>query len=224
MTTSYGCDSIINTLLIVIPSASLNQQINICEGASFQVGNNIYNTSGIYIDTIQLLNSCDSIISTTIDVSYIDVVINWSNNLLTGDVIMGIANSYLWSTGETTQTISPMASGVYWLIVSDINNCNSDTVLYNYSSTDIFNELNNSITIFPNPTDGLVTISVEGIENGDFRISILNVLSEVIFEEKLMQFSGFYQKKINLDNFAKSVYLIRIETSESTINKKLILR
>ena len=84
-------------------------------------------------------------------------------------------------------------------------------------------ELSN-ISIFPNPTDGLVAISFESIKNGDYTISILNVLSEIIFEEKLMDFSGLYQKKINLNKLAKSVYLIRIETSQSTINKKLILR
>ncbi len=53
---------------------------------------------------------------------------------------------------------------------------------------------------------------------------MLNVLSEVIFEEELIQFSGIYQKQLNLKDFAKSVYLIRIKTIHGIVNEKLILR
>jgi PKD repeat protein len=222
-----SCYSNVSEVIANINSLSnFSQNIVICDGESFVVGNSIYSQNGAFTDTLINLNGCDSIISTSIDISYIDVVINWNNNLLEGDVITGIASSYLWNTGETTQTISPISSGVYWIIVTDLNNCSSDTVFYNYTNTSIglSDEFINSITIFPNPTDDLVTISFESFENNDFTISVLNVLSEVIFKENLIKFSGIYQTKINLDNFAKSVYLIRIETSVSTINKKLILR
>ena len=175
--------------------------------------------------------SCNSNISqvqANVFPASIDVVINLNNNLLEGDVITGNASSYLWNTGDTTETISPTSSGVYWIIVTDLNNCISDTAFYNYNNTntgdDLFDKLINSFTIYPNPADDEVTISFESVETNNFRISILNVLSEVIFEESLINFSGIFKTKINLDKFAKSVYFIRIETSESAINKKLILR
>ena len=134
--------------------------------------------------------------------------------------------SYLWSTGEITSSISPVTSGTFWLLVTDAYNCTIDTAYFVIEDVNSIHENNiiSGLNIFPNPTEGLVVISFKSIENSDFTISILNLLGEVIFEDKLIHFSGFYQKKINLDNFAKSVYLIRIETSESTINKKLILR
>ena len=104
-----------------------------------------------------------------------------------------------------------MYSDTAYFVIEDVNAIHENNII-------------SGLNIFPNPTEGLVVISFKSIENSNFTISILNVLGEVIFEDKLINFSGFYQKKINLDNFAKSVYLIRIETSESTINKKLILR
>jgi len=146
---------------------------------------------------------------------------------LSANVLSGISPySYLWSSGEITSTISPVNSGVFWLLVTDSYNCLSDTAYFIIDpvNTVIENNVIYGLNIFPNPTEGLVVISFESIKNSDFTISILNVLSKVVFEEKLSQFSGFYKKKINLNNFAKSVYLIRIKTSESTINKKLILR
>ena len=146
---------------------------------------------------------------------------------MSANVLSGISPySYLWSSGEITSTISPVNSGVFWLLVTDSYNCLSDTAYFIIDpvNTVIENNVIYGLNIFPNPTEGLVVISFESIKNSDFTISILNVLSKVVFEEKLSQFSGFYKKKINLNNFAKSVYLIRIKTSVSTINKKLILR
>lgn len=64
-----GCDSIVTTQLTVLP---LNQNIInpiICNGSYFQVGNNIYNISGTYIDTLQTSIGCDSIIKTNLTVN-----------------------------------------------------------------------------------------------------------------------------------------------------------
>ena len=112
------------------------------------------------------------------------------------------------------------------MLVTDNYDCSGDTAYFVIEDvTDLHeNNIISELNIFPNPTEGLVVISFESIENSDFIISILNVLSEVVYEDKLMQFSGSYQKKINLENFAKSIYIIRIETPNLTINKKLILR
>jgi PKD repeat protein len=222
-----NCDSIISTYLSVTPYFYNTQQIVLCENESYQVGNSTYSLAGIYIDTIPLLNTCDSIITTYLSFSDVAAQIYTQNNNLYSNVTSGmVPYSYLWSTGETTSSISPVTSGIFWLLVTDAYNCTGDTAYFVIDDVNAIheNKIISGLNIFPNPTEGLVTISFESIENGDFTISILNVLSEVIFEEKLTQFSGFYQKNINLDNFAKAVYLIRIETSVSTINKKLILR
>ena len=182
----------------------------------------------MYSDTLLSVNNCDSIITTYL--SFLDVAaqIDIQNNNLYSNVTSGTAPfSYLWSSGEITSFISPaFAPATFWLLVTDAYNCTSDTAYFIIEDVNAIHENNiiSGLNIFPNPTEGLVVINFKSIENGNFTISILNVLGEVIFEDKLINFSGFYQKKINLDNFAKSVYLIRIETSVSTINKKLILR
>jgi len=223
-----GCDSIITTNLSVIPSVVIVNNQTICQGDIYVIGNNNYSAPGSYFDNLTTPLGCDSTINTNLTVvPNTDAEIVWSASQLVSNVLGGFSPYfYLWSTGETTSSITPLTSGTFWLLVTDAYNCTSDTVYFLVDDVNAIheNETITGISIFPNPTEGLVTISFESIGNSDFKISILNVLSEVIFEEKLMQFSGFYQKKVNLDKFAKSVYLIRIETSESTINKKLILR
>jgi PKD repeat protein len=223
-----GCDSIITTNLSVIPSVVIVNNQTICQGGTYVIGNNNYSAPGSYFDNLTTPLGCDSTINTNLTVvPNIDAEIVWSATQLVSNVLGGFSPYfYLWSTGEITSSITPLTSGTFWLLVTDAYNCTSDTVYFLVDDVNAIheNETITGISIFPNPTEGLVVINFKSIENGNFTISILNVLGVVVFEDKLINFSGFYQKKINLDNFAKSVYLIRIETSASTINKKLILR
>jgi endonuclease/exonuclease/phosphatase family metal-dependent hydrolase len=41
-----------------------------------------------------------------------------------------ISGTYIWNTGEITQTIIPTSNGWYWCIVTDINDCIGDTSFY----------------------------------------------------------------------------------------------
>jgi gliding motility-associated-like protein len=50
------------------------------------------------------------------------------NDLATATLNAGSGfSSYAWSTGETTQTISPSATGIYTVTVSNINSCTAST-------------------------------------------------------------------------------------------------
>ena len=193
-----NCDSIISTYLSVTPSYYNTQQIVLCEDESYQVGNSTYITAGIYIDTISFLNSCDSIFTTYLSFSDVAAQIYTQNNNLYSNVTSGMFPfSYLWSTGEITSSISPVTSGTFWLLVTDAYNCTLDTAYFVIEDVNAIHENNiiSGLNIFPNPTEGLVVISFESIENSNFIISILNVLSEVVFEDKLINFQDFIKRK-----------------------------
>ena len=66
LTSSNGCDSIITTSLLVLSPVSLTQNATVCNGGNIQVGNNIYNVSGTYTDTLATLIGCDSIVITNL--------------------------------------------------------------------------------------------------------------------------------------------------------------
>ena len=69
-----------------------------------------------------------------------NILINQIGNNLEGTTNSGVGPySYLWNTGEITQSISPLQNGMYWLIITDANNCLSDTAFFNvtFISTNI---------------------------------------------------------------------------------------
>ena len=63
-----GCDSIIETELIVLTIATTNLTISICDNDSVFAGGSFQNTTGIYSDTLTGSNSCDSIVVTDLTV------------------------------------------------------------------------------------------------------------------------------------------------------------
>lgn len=64
-----GCDSIITINLTVNPTLSFNNVVSICQGQNYIINGHTYTTEGTYIDTLHSINSCDSIILTSITVN-----------------------------------------------------------------------------------------------------------------------------------------------------------
>lgn len=69
LSTISGCDSIINTQLVVYPSYNINNPQTICYGESYDINSHNYYVTGIYYDTLQTQTGCDSIITTDLIVN-----------------------------------------------------------------------------------------------------------------------------------------------------------
>ena len=67
--------------------------------------------------------------------------------------------SYLWSTGESSIIITPQQNGIYWVVVTDVNGCVSDSMYYTVTNiTTSFSEINTKKKL-------IKTIDVLGREN-----------------------------------------------------------
>jgi hypothetical protein len=132
--------------------------------------------------------------------------------------------TFYWSTGETTQTITPQTNGNYWLLVTDSDSCISDTVFYNFLSSNIYDIQINSFNIYPNPSRDIFNVSFVSDEVQNLEISIINVVGEAVYIADLDQFVGQFTKEVSLATYPKGVYFLEITTDKGVINKKLILQ
>ena len=64
MTATNGCDSVIITELIILPTYTINVQASICDGDSLFVGGAFQTVGGFYNDTLTATNGCDSVVIT----------------------------------------------------------------------------------------------------------------------------------------------------------------
>jgi len=68
LTNSKGCDSILTSNLVVKPQNITYQTADICDGIGYLFGANILTTTGLYSDTLQAFNGCDSIVELNLTV------------------------------------------------------------------------------------------------------------------------------------------------------------
>ena len=191
------------------------------------VGGNTYNQTGTYTDTLTAVNGCDSTITTQLTI-YSDVVsiISQSANDITVTTIGGTSPySYQWNTGETTQTITPLTNGDYWVIITDMNSCESDTAFFTveWIHTSIAEVNINNLTIYPNPSNDIFNIVFNSNTKQDIDLRVHNVLGEVIFSESLKEFNGDYNRSVDLSQYPNAIYILQLNTKDGMINKKLVL-
>ena len=86
------------------------------------------------------------------------------------------------------------------------------------------NDLNlNQLSVFPNPSSDAVNVNftVDGTEN--IQISLLDVLGKTVYSTPQTEIMGQYSEKIDISNFAKGIYLLKINTTKGSITKKVVV-
>jgi hypothetical protein len=204
------------------------QSVSVCYGDSITVGGNVYFTSGNYTETLTSVNGCDSTVTTILNI-YPDIVsiVSQSENNITATSFGGVGPySYEWNTSEITQIITPLANGDYWVIISDVNGCESDTAFFsvNWLTTSIAEIDVNNFNFFPNPSNDLFNISFNSITRQDIDLYVQNLLGKVIFNKSLKDFSGDFSKSISLLEHPSAVYILKLETNNGIIIEKLVLQ
>jgi len=145
-----GCDSIVVTNLSLFANPVYGfQEYTICQGESISVADNSYNSNGLYIDTLQTINGCDSILTTGIFV-ITPVVVNSEVHLCNG-------SSYTFN-GTTYNS-----EGVYFDTIATVQGCDSVLVLSLFlnDSYDVF--LTDTICIGDRIIFGIDTIYAAGL-------------------------------------------------------------
>ncbi len=110
-TNVFGCDSVINLNLTVLPSLSSQVTASICSGSSYLFNGQNLTQTGVYFDTLTAANGCDSILTLNLAVMG-QVMGSTSQNICTG-------SSYLFNGQNLTQT------GVYFDTLTAANGCDS---------------------------------------------------------------------------------------------------
>jgi hypothetical protein len=128
--------------------------------------------------------------------------------------------TYAWSNGDTTEDITGIPAGSYTVVVTDSNGCTETLVI------DVIlgvNELGAAanVSIYPNPSTGLFTISVAGINVTSY--SITNSLGQVVISEDILGTESL-TKEIDLNAFGKGIYFVTIMTADKSGVYKVILQ
>lgn len=96
-----GCDSIIVTTVSILPTYQLGQALDLCDGDSLILpGGDTVFTAGVYVDTLQTNQGCDSIVITTVTINptfavvVSDTICDGDTYTLPGGTVVTLAGSY----------------------------------------------------------------------------------------------------------------------------------
>lgn len=143
---------------------------------------------------------------------------------------------YKWNSGQTTAVIKDLPGGKYICTITDSkgNKRITDTILIRTiinQRSDSSNvkdskcigcvsqdeELEKSLSIYPNPTNGKVNIE---FKNKSIPINI--TISDVT-GRKIIHYQAFLGKEINLSTYSGGIYTISISSDTASFSKKILL-
>ena len=93
------------------------------------------------------------------------------------------------------------------------------TLTTGINKSDIISGLN----VYPNPSQGLITIDIKSAMGHAYDIKILNSMSQVLKEEKLSEKINQSCKVIDLSDFAPGIYYLSVTGHEGKEVRKIIL-
>tara|TARA_B110000459_G_scaffold29540_1_gene29787 strand:- start:149 stop:2029 length:1881 start_codon:yes stop_codon:yes gene_type:complete len=79
------------------------------------------------------------------------------------------------------------------------------------------------ISVYPNPTNGILNLDMMGVTPSEYQIKITNILGEIIYVST-KNISGIYNDVIDLSSFGKGTYVIQIKNKESVFTDKIVIK
>jgi hypothetical protein len=131
--------------------------------------------------------------------------------------------TFLWSDGQTGATVSGLLPGVYTVTVADAVGCSDviEVIVDIMVATEDLPGRISAVSLAPNPTSGVTTLSVQFAKPVDARIQLISLTGQILFETFSNNVSqADYQ--IDLGSYPDGLYFIRIIVGNEVKTLKLI--
>ena len=241
--TSDGCDSTVYlNVTFIQPDIQLDEPLSACNSYTFQgvtYGPGIYE---IPHDTVFAQNGCISSVQllnlTVKDSEQLGTISGASNVYVASSLINGIyryeidteglAGPVTWSLSNPDWQILEQGDGFCRVLVTtpgsviltarfNVEECGemerTFEILAGFFGVD---DNLNEVRIFPNPTNGKVTIEAEGIES----LRLIDMMGQML---ETRECDGSDSVELNLGSYIPSVYLLEVKTIYGIVKKRIIL-
>jgi hypothetical protein len=126
-------------------------------------------------------------------------------------------SEYLWSTGETSQSIEIFSDGIYHVQVINASGCEASDTVCILDVTSMSDNKKPDISIYPNPADDEVMIKINGQPDCiEFYSSDGRLLRQVTARDSLM--------RINTAHWEPGIYLVKTSSAGGIHITKLLIR
>ena len=183
---------------------------------------------GSYTIGVQDGGACSSTATVTVEAPEAIAVEVVGNEGATGDEADGVIDitvtggtepyTYSWTgAGFTSADEDPsgVAAGDYTVTITDANGCEfeSTTIVVVSGLNEVLNLID--VTLFPNPTQGLVEIQLSGLAGESVTTVLTDGLGREVAREDLGNLTGVHVERMDLSGHESGVYFLRLEVADS---------
>lgn len=186
--------------------------------------------TGAYVVSVQDASGCQSLYTVlvtqpdylAVTASQIDATPGNSDGSITLNITGGTAPYQLSTDGGTTwqtsNTLNDLAAGFYIIHVKDANGCMQIICIILGDGNVIgLVELADDISVYPNPTQGIVFIESNGVED----VIIYNMSGQIISTINTFTSNGIV---IDLTENATGIYFLEIKTSGGDVKRTQVIK
>jgi hypothetical protein len=97
-------------------------------------------------------------------------------------------------------------------------------VTYTLGGERVATEVVSGLDVYPNPSRDIFNISFSTKASQTVNVQVVNLLGEEIYTEELVDFEGYHQTVVDMNDKPKGVYFLEITTLNGSINQKIVLQ
>ena len=139
------------------------------------------------------------------------------------------AQSYTWTNGVINAVAFKPSVGAitYTVTGTDANNCTNTanvlvTVLSAVTGLETLN-LNGSFNAYFNSTTAQLVINATIDKTSNIIVTLINSAGQEIYNETYINYLGEFNSNINVTTFETGVYILKMDTNQGVISKKLVI-
>jgi len=222
---SNGCDSIVTLdLTMIYPSYKVDYQSS-CESYTWIDGNTYTssNNTASFLMEGMASNGCDSIVTLDLTINTVDVTTIIDDPTITSYASnasfkwLDCNNDFLPISTEISSSFTPIQNGDFAVEVTQNNCVDTSNCVTIYTVGFIDQNLNEIVTILPNPSSELFNIYLGDLNN--VTILVYSFVGNIVFEERNINIQ-IYELKLNQ---SPGIYIIELSNDLSKIQSKVIL-
>lgn len=158
-------------------------------------------------------------------------ILNNGTQLFVSPFPTGFSTEWYFNTnlvaGQTGKFLPLLGAGTYSAVVYNTLFPACRTESSQYILTGIGEVTANNISdvnVYPNPNTGKFNVAFSVESNADVKLSVQNMVGQVVYERSLAGFSGNYTQEMDMSSFGKGVYIVNVETNSTKINKRVVVQ
>ena len=212
------CDSVVTLDLTITQPTSSTVTVTACNSYTWPLNGETYTTSGQRTFTLMNAAQCDSIVTLDLTITSFTATATYSSN---GEITASTGSSYQWINcatnaaipGATSQTYTATENGSYAVIVTS-GDCTETSACVMVGDLSVKDVKSTSIALFPNPTSGMVNITMSANE----------AVAEVFdMNGKILQTVRINSGDvIDLSSYERGVYSIKVMTELGTTVERVV--